>query len=663
MKNGETIKVPDFRTIQDFREWVKGLDEKEIQSWRAKDWNKMYEKLSQSIDNSIEIEERIPAFLRSGKYFTQTDLRPEDLSEEKLALAKKKLFMRGVENIFVMAKLYMNYRMEPEQLKKIYELAQKAGKIASEHRSYGNVFGWDEDIKTKMKSIDSIVLEQSSYPKVFKQRGILEYPLHSYINLMEKDGSTVGYTSNSKGTPQINIARIDKYGDMRWGTMFHEAAHAHLQSKKSEFGEEIAKVKPVETFDDDFAQLLNNNNDFYFDSDMYIKVVKKYKIGTILYCMGKTSGKLAKKMLSTIAPYRRQPVEYFAHFYGYIAERSFRRVSGQYTERHLEETIKHMERIGLYGHKLFSDKEGNTILHYSRLDDKKKGFLKYLFTGAGNPLNGKIKVEETSYSTDIKISSGGFFMQKAWQEWEEKIWQPLIEKQSEIQKYLEQIGLGSSSEELKPDENGNINININRICFCTDIESIGFREEDYYEYLFTGRDNPMDGKIKINGENLSIPTDDSMHKTWQDWEKGILEPMQNKLEDFAKAFTSKNKFHIEIGNNGAVCIEFDKGLPYSGNEIRKKVYGVDDECDDLQSKIKSLYVRLKNKGLISYHDKDRSLRVPPVYSKEFNFLLNLFKQDKIGWIEAEQKRDAIKRYRRMKIKKIANKLGYRGRSS
>ena len=66
-KNNQLIEVPDFKSPREFRVWVRNLDEKEIQSWHAKDWNRMYEKLLIAVDRDPEIESEIPNALKNGK--------------------------------------------------------------------------------------------------------------------------------------------------------------------------------------------------------------------------------------------------------------------------------------------------------------------------------------------------------------------------------------------------------------------------------------------------------------------------------------------------------------------------------------------------------------------------------------------------------------------
>jgi hypothetical protein len=119
--------------------------------------------------------------------------------------------------------------------------------------------------------------------------------------------------------------------------------------------------------------------------------------------------------------------------------------------------------------------------------------------------------------------------------------------------------------------------------------------------------------------------------------------MQSKIGDFAKAFTSKNEFKITILDGGKAKINFSKRLPYNSKDLLSRMYNSHNLKDRL---------KIKLMAIDNIEISDNSIITPPVYSKEFDQLLSLFEKDKIGFCEAEQKRDAIRRYRRMKTNKI-----------
>lgn len=41
----DLVKIPEFKTQEDFRDWVKSLDDKQIQSFKTKDWLSLYDNL------------------------------------------------------------------------------------------------------------------------------------------------------------------------------------------------------------------------------------------------------------------------------------------------------------------------------------------------------------------------------------------------------------------------------------------------------------------------------------------------------------------------------------------------------------------------------------------------------------------------------------------
>lgn len=499
MQDNKKTEIPDFKTLSDFSTWAESLKEEEIQSWRTKDWNKMYEKLFAFINKSEEIEAEIPEFLKIRKI----DVPVTEFSQKELELARRLVFIDKQDAVSALAKLYANYRMEKENVKKIYDLAVEAGKKAAETGEISAAKTWmgEYAYKTGIKDkstlshdanlIEKIVYEQSSYPEELEKLGYLREGLRADIKL-DSSPFNAGSVSNAHRKPEIHIShRIGE--DAPLDAMFHESAHAHLQILKYGLKDKFATIKPRNEFDDDFVKLMVNNEMLYL---IHVPIEKGY---------------------------RNQPREYFAHLYGHTAERSFRRKSKQYSERAIFSALEHLSFIDEKLCKsitLSNDKDGNTVFKLPNNDYKKK--LENLFAGENNPWKDKIKIEKDGNNTILHMKYTGF-PQKLWRELE----------------------------------------------------------------VF-------------------------------------------KVNEFAKAFTSKNKYQIEMGREGCAKIRFDKKLPYTNEEMKEKIKGQNIEIDENNS----------------------VLTVPSVYSKEFDQLLSLFKKDKIGFCEAEQKRDAIKRYRRMKTNKI-----------
>lgn len=592
MQNDKEIEVPDFETNQNFSDWVENLSDKEIQSWRAKDWNKMYDKLFQFIGNSPEIEAQASEALEAGQYYTWEDgtfLTINDLSKEQLIKVKRKIFCEKFKNIEdpisqAMSKLYANYRMEPKQKEIVQKLAEEAGKkVASTreiHTADISTSDHSRNLYNATEVIERIVYEQTSYPEALEKLGYDKEKLRAKLET-KKSSYRSGGASKTEGVPAIEVGENNKYADVPLDTIFHEAAHAHLQIFKYELIEELKKIKPVKDFDEDFINLLTNNQILYFSQKE--KESENFALAAILVAglTGKLSDKDFKELSKSIETknykksqqilgkvagiinktdrvkfYKNQPLEYFAQLYGLIAARSFRRASGQYSERGIEDTINHLKQIDSKMElDISNDENGNIVFDTHSISNHKSQYLKYLFTGKDNPMNGKVEIRDND-TCQIVLLSSGYSIQKAWQEWDEKIWKPI----------------------------------------------------------------------------------------------------QAKIETFAKEFTSKNEFSITMDSNGRAKIEFTKHFPYSADELFGKIYNIDtNKPNSLKTRIALLTKKIGNDEM---YVSDENIVTPPVNSKEFDRLLNLFEKDKIGFIEAEQKRDALKRYRRRKIKKIAKKLGF-----
>ena len=649
-KNDQLIEIPDFRIFLDFVNWTKTLSEEEIQSWRAKDWNKMYEKLFAFINKSPEIEATLKEGLKNGKYYIRNDgqeITISDLSVKQQSDVKRRIFLQEPEALMSLAKLYKNYRMEPEQIKKIYELAQKAGEKSATTGEISTARTSTDSscysLLNTAETIEKIVYEQSSYPKMREKLGLIKNGLRANIEVKDNMDANGG-TSNIEEKPIIEIRKKKKFADVPLHTIFHESAHAHLQIFKYELIEKLAQIKPIEEFSDDFVQLLTYNNMLYINDKVSETIKFAQELSLVINTI-ESSEKLLKTPTETrtgkndyFEYYRKQPLEYFARLYGDVAERSFRRHSSQYSERGILLALKYLSKIDKElgePSDITNDKHGNIIFKFNKNCCPE---IKNLFTGKDNPLEDQIEIKSDGRLTTICMKQI-FFPENKWKEWEEKIWQPYCKKKEKISECLRQAGI---RYDTGVDEKGNL-----KISCCN-----GYLNDKYLDSLFTGKNNPLDGKVKRADKSdiLLISLDGSTLRDWKKWEEKILKPMQTKIEYFARAFTSKYQYEIKMKPDGCAGINFDKDLPYSDTELFGKIYGVDGDRCNIKDKIKILYFNLVRKEGMAV--SSNSIKTPPVYSKEFDRLLKLFQKDKIGFIEAEQKRDVIRRYRRMKTNKI-----------
>jgi len=294
-------EFPDFKQFDDFSLWVSELPEKEIQQWKTKDWNKMFEKLISYIENSNEIE---------------IALKIKNLTKRKHKWTKFDVFRNQKSNLLAFAKLYKNFRFEPQQLKAIKKSAKEAGKqlaqdtlIHLENIALKPYSQCREDYEYVAQKISDIVLQQSGYSEKDKEQMKAKI---AYNGKLEFGGDTFFPDEKNKAEALISYGNGE---DFFVEMLMHECVHAYLQVK-SAHQEELWKQgkKPAVGLDDDFYKLLNYNSLFDLDSLNWNRIPQEYH-----------------EILN--AGYRKQPFEKYSYVYGVEAERAYRANSGKYSER------------------------------------------------------------------------------------------------------------------------------------------------------------------------------------------------------------------------------------------------------------------------------------------------------------------------------------------
>lgn len=293
-----SIEVPDFKQFDDFALWVAELPEKEIRQWKTADWNNMFEKLMSYIEGSKEIE-----IARKIKNLTRI----------KNKYTKEDIFYNHENNLLAFAKLYKNFRFEPQQLKSIRNLAKQAGaqlakdtRVRIERIATAPYSECKKDYEYIAQKISEIVLQQSDYPEDDKIEAEFKY------DSKLKFGGDTFFPKNKNRKTQISYGYgEDFYIDM----MMHECVHAYLQAG-SERQKELLKQgkKPLKCLDDDFYKLLQYNSVFSLNFLDMSKIPEEYQA---IFNVG----------------YRKQPLEKFSYVYGIEAERAYRLNSGKNSER------------------------------------------------------------------------------------------------------------------------------------------------------------------------------------------------------------------------------------------------------------------------------------------------------------------------------------------
>ena len=326
------LQVPDFRYASDFQNWVTELDDKQIQSWTAKDWNNMYEKLDAFVGNSAEIEDDVARVYPLYKGW----------EAENILEAKRQKFLDSPMNLACMAKLNSNYCPEKKQIELMRKMADDAAeKLVEEYRKTGvadladinipSVRNRDNSVwQDALATMDGIVYDQTQIPDKLYDNGQNINNYRSMIDISDKlDGGGLGGTNYAYRKPVVNFSRESLYG-LQTGQHvgWHEFAHAHLQQPKDlgNAGKDILPVekfgKDLEGFGEDFYKLMKYNNGYYVNMNRVNEVRNS-----------RYSYMLTKRALHGYNGYDKQPMEWFSDYYANRAEHKFRELTGQKSEK------------------------------------------------------------------------------------------------------------------------------------------------------------------------------------------------------------------------------------------------------------------------------------------------------------------------------------------
>ena len=339
MNINENIKVPTFKTAQDFRSWVNLQNKDDIKKWTSKDWNKVYEQLFHYIEYSPEMYklflQKFDEYKRSDRIKENTEIKM--LSDEEDFYLRAEVFLDNIENKKSLGFLYSNYRPEENQIKIIMKNAKLAGKKVA-HAGVvdlakivysSNVYAENDDIYQKKlrdiskkeiqktaQLINNVVYNQTSFRKNLKKRKIHPQKLSANFELFEAEDNDT-QNGNTAYTNTLPLVKINSMGSEKTiETLFHEFAHAHLQRIKSFQNKKLnflKNIRPLHKLDDEYYQLLENNNKLYINYRQTENI--DYKA------------------------YKNQPIEWFAFLYGMVADRAFRLESNQLSERGVFEAI------------------------------------------------------------------------------------------------------------------------------------------------------------------------------------------------------------------------------------------------------------------------------------------------------------------------------------
>ena len=311
MSNYEENPCPKISYADNFKKWIKTVDEQSIQSWTTRDWLKMYDRIEDCIQNSI---------LHKGfiweKYHKKW--KAHQISDEELKKLSSRLdstqFLRNefvVECEEEFVKIYKNYRISPEQ----YSAMMKKGKEIGQHLALrGDIdcaaIAFERNSRAETMNNINVVMLKEAYdidnPNEFEQF-LAKIQITDRTNVSSSD---------------INGIEIDgSIYDSSLKTMGHEGTHYYFQTTAKWMKEQLEQGTTAKDIPYDFAMLLKMNSAYYLSS------VSKKDISAL------DKEEQRKYQDKAFESYRKQPVEKHANIMGLMIEHTYRNYVNQYSEK------------------------------------------------------------------------------------------------------------------------------------------------------------------------------------------------------------------------------------------------------------------------------------------------------------------------------------------
>ena len=154
---------PKIQHTEDFKKWLKTIEEQSVQSWTTQDWLKMYNQIEDCIQNSYYHKGLV--WEKYNARFKKNEISQEEFEKISIKIDNNQFlrneFVNECEEEFV--KLYKNYRMESEHYSAIIQKGKEIGKQLASH---GNIdcsavaFSLNAR-KDSMQEINSIMLDNA----------------------------------------------------------------------------------------------------------------------------------------------------------------------------------------------------------------------------------------------------------------------------------------------------------------------------------------------------------------------------------------------------------------------------------------------------------------------------------------------------------------------
>ncbi len=311
MSNYQENPCPKILHTDNFKKWMKNIDEKSIQSWTTQDWLQMYEQIEDCIQNSM-----LHQGLTWEKY--NEKLKKNQISIEEFQKINAKIdsknflrneFVNECEEEFI--KLYKNYRMPPKH----YSAIIKKGKEIGQHLAQIGDIDCSAvafDLRAREEAMETInVLMLKEAYDIDKQEEFEQ--LLAQITITNKQNVS---SSSAQG-----IEIEGSVYDSSLKTMGHEGTHYYFQTTAQWMRKLLEQGVTAKDIPYDFSKLLRMNSEYYLNSE------SQKDISSL------EQNEQKKYQCEAFEGYRKQPVEKHANIMGWMMEYTYRNLVNQYSER------------------------------------------------------------------------------------------------------------------------------------------------------------------------------------------------------------------------------------------------------------------------------------------------------------------------------------------
>ena len=322
------LEIPAINGINEFKQWVKNLSTQDIHSWSSKDWLKLFDALEKYV---ISKEFKSVMLQDYQKQLQEKKITLQDFAEKEKDISNNQVcrnyFTDQCQEQF--AKLYQNYRIEPEIYSAIIAKGRAVGKHLAE---LGDIdcaaIAVEMGARRQMcRDVNNVMLEHNYTLPDYKVFEACLAPVE--IEKMPSNGKTT-----YKGIKICN----EEY-DSSLCTMVHEGTHYYDQGGPMwSWNLQKEGILP-HGVNRDFYELLDRNRFYYCCGTPKLDI------------SGLPDEQQRKFKHNVFNGYKHQPVEKHASLLGTVVEHTYRAETRQYSERNSLEIYKYAkQKLGMIYH-------------------------------------------------------------------------------------------------------------------------------------------------------------------------------------------------------------------------------------------------------------------------------------------------------------------------